>query len=72
MEQVRKAHMMNANHLLNFYYDPIVRHHPRGATPPPPPPPRRQQKIKPYKGDCFKRCPLCLVASHRMTEWHGG
>ncbi|XP_077229831.1 RING/U-box superfamily protein [Tasmannia lanceolata] len=43
----RKNQMMNANHLLNFYYDPISR---------PPqriPPPRRPQKIKPYNKDLF-------------------
>ncbi|KAJ9132884.1 hypothetical protein P3X46_033709 [Hevea brasiliensis] len=43
----RRAQMMNANHLLNFHYDPIIRPHPRA------PPPRRQQKIKPYNKDLF-------------------
>ncbi|KAJ4959644.1 hypothetical protein NE237_019554 [Protea cynaroides] len=44
---VRKNQMMNANHLLNFYYDPISRPQPRI------PPPRRQQKTKPYNKDLF-------------------
>ncbi|XP_042501141.1 RING finger protein 10 isoform X2 [Macadamia integrifolia] len=44
---VRKNQMMNANHLLNFHYDPISRPQPRI------PPPRRQQKIKPYNKDLF-------------------
>ncbi|EEF49344.1 conserved hypothetical protein [Ricinus communis] len=43
----RRAQMMNANHLLNFHYDPICRPKPRA------PPPRRQQKIKPYNKDLF-------------------
>lgn len=44
----RRGQMMNGNHLLNFYYDPISRSQPRGA-----PPPRRQQKRKPYNKDLF-------------------
>lgn len=43
----RRAQMMNANHLLNFHYDPIARNQPRA------PPPRRQQKTKPYNKDLF-------------------
>ncbi|WCJ40235.1 RING finger protein 10 [Euphorbia peplus] len=43
----RRAQTMNANHLLNFHYDPIARSQPRA------PPPRRQQKIKPYNRDLF-------------------
>lgn len=43
----RKNQMMNANHLLNFYYDPISRPQPRM------PPPKRTQKIKPYNKDLF-------------------
>ncbi|KAJ7976299.1 RING finger protein 10 [Quillaja saponaria] len=45
----RKAQMVNGNHLLNFYYDPISRPQLRG----PPPPPRRQQKRKAYNKDLF-------------------
>lgn len=43
----RKNQLMNGNHLLNFYYDPISRPQPRM------PPPRRPQKIKPYNKDLF-------------------
>ncbi|XP_065866313.1 uncharacterized protein [Euphorbia lathyris] len=43
----RRAQTMNANHLLNFHYDPISQPQPRA------PPPRRQQKIKPYNKDLF-------------------
>ncbi|XP_050384380.1 uncharacterized protein LOC126800991 isoform X2 [Argentina anserina] len=46
----RKSQMMNANHLLNFHYDPISRPQTRG---PPPPPARRQHKRKPYNKDLF-------------------
>jgi len=43
----RRNQVANANHLLNFYYDPISRPPPRA------PPPRRQRKIKPYNKDLF-------------------
>lgn len=43
----RRHQVVSANHLLNFYYDPISRPQPRL------PPPRRQQKIKPYNKDLF-------------------
>ncbi|KAL6960360.1 hypothetical protein U1Q18_038125 [Sarracenia purpurea var. burkii] len=43
----RKTQMVNGNHLLNFYYDPISRPQPRA------PPPRRHQKRKPYNKDLF-------------------
>lgn len=43
----RKTHMVNGNHLLNFYYDPISRPHQRA------PPSRRQMKRKPYNKDLF-------------------
>lgn len=43
----RKSQMVNGNHLLNFYYDPISRPQPRA------PPPRRHQKRKPYNKDLF-------------------
>jgi hypothetical protein len=45
----RKAQLTNANHLLNFHYDPIPRpqHQPRA------PAPRRQRKTKPYNKDLF-------------------
>lgn len=43
----RRNQVVSANHLLNFYYDPISRPQPRL------PPPRRQQKIKPYNKDLF-------------------
>ncbi|ERN06158.1 RING finger protein 10 [Amborella trichopoda] len=43
----RKNQTVNANHLLNFHYDPISRPQTRM------PPPRRQQKIKPYNKDLF-------------------
>lgn len=43
----RKNQVMNGNHLLNFYYDPISRPQQRAT------PPRRQQKIKPYNKDLF-------------------
>lgn len=46
----RKSQLMNGNHLLNFYYDPISRPQTRG---PPPPPARRQHKRKPYNKDLF-------------------
>ncbi|CAL4887656.1 unnamed protein product [Urochloa decumbens] len=46
----RKSHAVNANHLLNFQYDPISRPQPRG---PRTYPPRRQRKIKPYNKDLF-------------------
>lgn len=45
----RKAQMTNANHLLNFHYDPISRPQPRASAPLP----RRQRKIKPYNKDLF-------------------
>ncbi|XWS43946.1 hypothetical protein CRYUN_Cryun15aG0002000 [Craigia yunnanensis] len=45
----RRAQMMNANHLLNFHYDPIARSRPQPRGPPP----RRQRKIKPYNKDLF-------------------
>ncbi|KAG5526954.1 hypothetical protein RHGRI_028030 [Rhododendron griersonianum] len=44
----RKTQMVNGNHLLNFYYDPISRPQSRA-----PPPPRRHQKRKPYNKDLF-------------------
>ncbi|CAN1839029.1 RING finger protein 10 [Linum perenne] len=43
----RRTQMMNANHLLNFHYDPITRSQPRPA------PRRHHQKIKPYNKDLF-------------------
>lgn len=43
----RRAQMTNANHLLNFHYDPISRPQPRA------PPPRRPQKKKAYNKDLF-------------------
>ncbi|KAG2658708.1 hypothetical protein PVAP13_1KG296900 [Panicum virgatum] len=46
----RKSQAVNANHLLNFQYDPISRSQPRG---PRMYPPRRQRKIKPYNKDLF-------------------
>uniref|UniRef100_A0A0A9CTC2 RING-type domain-containing protein n=1 Tax=Arundo donax TaxID=35708 RepID=A0A0A9CTC2_ARUDO len=46
----RKNQAVNANHLLNFQYDPISRSQPRG---PRTYPPRRQRKIKPYNKDLF-------------------
>nr|CAB3446709.1 unnamed protein product [Digitaria exilis] len=46
----RRSQAVNANHLLNFQYDPISRPQPRG---PRPYPPRRQRKIKPYNKDLF-------------------
>ncbi|XP_062219158.1 uncharacterized protein LOC133918996 [Phragmites australis] len=46
----RKNQAVNANHLLNFQYDPISRPQLRG---PRTYPPRRQRKIKPYNKDLF-------------------
>ncbi|PUZ75841.1 hypothetical protein GQ55_1G241000 [Panicum hallii var. hallii] len=46
----RKSQAVNANHLLNFQYDPISRPQTRG---PRTYPPRRQRKIKPYNKDLF-------------------
>ncbi|KAJ1279310.1 hypothetical protein BS78_04G145400 [Paspalum vaginatum] len=46
----RKNQAVNANHLLNFQYDPISRPQTRG---PRTYPPRRQRKIKPYNKDLF-------------------
>ncbi|KAL6634257.1 hypothetical protein ACP70R_026928 [Stipagrostis hirtigluma subsp. patula] len=46
----RKNQAVNANHLLNFQYDPISRPQPRG---PRTYPPRRPRKIKPYNKDLF-------------------
>jgi hypothetical protein len=46
----RKNQAVNANHLLNFQYDPISRSQPRG---PRMYPPKRQKKIKPYNKDLF-------------------
>lgn len=46
----RKNQAVNANHLLNFQYDPISRPQPRGQRTYPP---RRQRKIKPYNKDLF-------------------
>ncbi|KAM7464809.1 hypothetical protein LguiB_012371 [Lonicera macranthoides] len=43
----RKNQIVNGNHLLNFYYDPISRAQPRA------PPPRRQQRKRPYNKDLF-------------------
>ncbi|KAJ6837101.1 RING finger protein 10 [Iris pallida] len=43
----RRNQLVNANHLLNFQYDPISRPPPRGL------PPRRHRKIKPYNKDLF-------------------
>lgn len=43
----RRAQMTNANHLLNFHYDPISRPQPRA------PPPRRPQKKRAYNKDLF-------------------
>ncbi|KAH7664016.1 putative E3 ubiquitin ligase protein [Dioscorea alata] len=45
----RRNHSVNANHLLNFYYDPIS----RPQQPSRSPPTRRQRKIKPYNKDLF-------------------
>lgn len=46
----RKNQAVNANHLLNFQYDPISRPQPRG---PRIYPAKRQRKIKPYNKDLF-------------------
>uniref|UniRef100_A0A6N2M979 RING-type domain-containing protein n=1 Tax=Salix viminalis TaxID=40686 RepID=A0A6N2M979_SALVM len=43
----RRAQMTNANHLLNFHYDPISRPQPRA------PPPRRPQRKRAYNKDLF-------------------
>ncbi|XP_071701669.1 uncharacterized protein [Rutidosis leptorrhynchoides] len=43
----RKAQGVNANHLLNFHYNPIA--HPKARVNPP----RRLPKIKPYNKDLF-------------------
>ncbi|KAM0947130.1 putative transcription factor C2H2 family [Dioscorea sansibarensis] len=45
----RRNHSVNANHLLNFYYDPIS----RPQQPSRSPPTRRQRKIKPYNKNLF-------------------
>ncbi|KAJ0969264.1 hypothetical protein J5N97_022141 [Dioscorea zingiberensis] len=46
---VRRNQSVNANHLLNFYYDPISRPQQTSRSPPT----RRQRKIKPYNKDLF-------------------
>ncbi|CAA0823506.1 RING/U-box superfamily protein [Striga hermonthica] len=45
----KKAQMLNANHLLNFHYDPIHISRPQPRAPPP----RRYHKRKPYNKDLF-------------------
>ncbi|XP_008791034.2 RING finger protein 10 [Phoenix dactylifera] len=71
----RRNQVVNANHLLNFYYDPISRPQPRL------PPPRRQQKIKPYNKDLFLQanykfvvldigcCEVELMDPDKMLRW---
>ncbi|XP_009405452.2 uncharacterized protein LOC103988593 isoform X1 [Musa acuminata AAA Group] len=54
----RRNNVINANHLLNFYYDPISRSEPRI-------PPRRQQKIKPYNKDLFLQANYKFVVLDR-------
>lgn len=56
----RKGQMLNGNHLLNFYSDPIPRA-PRG--PPRNLPPRRQQRIKPYNKDLFLQANFRFLVS---------
>eukprot|EP01018_Ginkgo_biloba_P017369 Gb_01733 [translate_table: standard] len=53
----RKGQLLNANHLLNFQYDPIRR------TPMRNPPPRRQQRIKPYNKDLFLQANFRFLVS---------
>lgn len=55
----RRNNTINANHLLNFYYDPISRPEPRA------PPPRRQRKIKPYNKDLFLQANYRFVVLNR-------
>lgn len=43
----RKNQIVNANHLLNFYYDPIQRPQPRMT------PFKRQQKVRPFNRELF-------------------
>ncbi|WOL11466.1 RING finger protein 10 isoform X1 [Canna indica] len=56
---MRRSNVINANHLLNFYYDPISRPEPRV------PPPRRQRKIKPYNKDLFLQANYKFVVLDR-------
>ncbi|KAL6587071.1 hypothetical protein OROMI_000049 [Orobanche minor] len=45
----KRVQMFNANHLLNFHYDPISVSRPQPRAPPP----RRYQKRRPYNKDLF-------------------
>ncbi|URE13764.1 RING [Musa troglodytarum] len=54
----RRNNVINANHLLNFYYDPISRSEPRIPS-------RRQQKIKPYNKDLFLQANYKFVVLDR-------
>ncbi|KAH9329197.1 hypothetical protein KI387_001305 [Taxus chinensis] len=56
----RKGQMLNANHLLNFHYNPIPRN-PR--APLRNPPPRRHHRIKPYDKDLFLQANFRFLVS---------
>ncbi|XP_042395861.1 RING finger protein 10-like [Zingiber officinale] len=58
----RRNNAINANHLLNFYYDPISRPEPRA------PPPRRQRKVKPYNKDLFLQANYRFVVLNRESS----
>lgn len=58
----RRREVMNANHLLNFHYDPI----PRSRTQQRMLPPRRQQRMKPYNKALF------LQANYKFVIYDSG
>ncbi|KAF9618945.1 hypothetical protein IFM89_002940 [Coptis chinensis] len=58
----RKNQTGNANHLLNFQYDPILRPQPRV------PPPRRPQKMRPYNKDLFLQANFRFVVLDSGTH----
>ncbi|XP_068656370.1 uncharacterized protein [Aristolochia californica] len=61
----RKNQMVNANHLLNFHYDPISRPQSRLL------PPRKPKKIQPYNKDLFLQANFKFVvldSGNQITE----
>ncbi|KAK8938011.1 E3 ubiquitin-protein ligase RMA1H1 [Platanthera guangdongensis] len=59
----RRREVMNANHLLNFHYDPIPRSRAQQRIPPPR---RQQQRIKPYNKGLF------LQANYKFVIYDTG
>ncbi|XP_020573593.1 RING finger protein 10 isoform X2 [Phalaenopsis equestris] len=58
----RRRELLNANHLLNFHYDPVPRSHQQKRIPLP----RRHQRVKSYNKDLF------LQANYKFIIYDSG